>query len=327
MARTLSAISALSAAICIGLAGVGTVASVAHAEAPMVKTQAPGYYRFNVGDFEVTALSDGTVKLPVIKLLTNTKPENVMAALKKGYLKETVETSVNGYLVNTGSKLVLIDTGAAGLFGPTLGNLVNNLKASGYKPEQVDEIYVTHMHPDHVGGLMQQSTLAFPNATLRIEKNDTDFWLSDANLNAAPDGAKGFFQGAMASVKPYASAGKLKTFQGNTELVPGVRAQSAFGHTPGHTVYVVESKGEKLMLWGDLMHVAAVQFEEPSVTIEFDTDSKAAAAERKKAYADAAKNGYMVGVSHIAFPGVGQLRAAPSGEGYVWVPLNYTSLK
>jgi glyoxylase-like metal-dependent hydrolase (beta-lactamase superfamily II) len=128
-------------------------------------------------------------------------------------------------------------------------------------------------------------------------------------------------------VRPYATAGKLKTFQGNTELVPGVRAQSAFGHTPGHTVYVVESKGEKLMLWGDLMHVAAVQFDEPSVTIDFDSDTKAAAAERKKAYADAAKNGYMVGVSHIAFPGVGQLRAASTGEGYIWVPLNYSSLK
>jgi glyoxylase-like metal-dependent hydrolase (beta-lactamase superfamily II) len=319
--------NAITTAICIALGGFVAYTPAAMAEAPMVKTQAPGYYRFNVGDFEVTALSDGTVKLPILKLLSNTKPENVMAALKKGYLKETVETSVNGYLVNTGTKLVLIDTGAAGLFGPTLGNLVNNLKASGYKPEQVDEIYITHMHPDHVGGLMQQSALAFPNATLRIEKNDTDYWLSDANLNAAPDGAKGFFQGAMASVRPYAAAGKLKTFQGNTELVPGVRAQSAFGHTPGHTVYVVESKGEKLMLWGDLMHVAAVQFEEPSVTIEFDSDTKAAAAERKKAYADAAKNGYLVGVAHIAFPGLGQLRAASTGEGYVWVPLNYSSLK
>ncbi len=320
-------LNAFTSALCIALGGLLAHTPVAQAEAPMVKTQAPGYYRFNVGDFEVTALSDGTVKLPMLKLLSNAKPENLLAALKKGFLKEMVETSVNGYLVNTGSKLVLIDTGAAGLFGPTLGNLVNNLKASGYKPEQVDEIYITHMHPDHVGGLMQQSTLAFPNATLRIEKNDTDFWLSDANLNAAPDGAKGFFQGAMASVRPYANAGKLKTFQGNTELVPGVRAQSAFGHTPGHTVYVVESKGEKLVLWGDLMHAAAVQFDDPSVTIEFDSDTKAAALERKKAYADAAKGGYLVAAAHIAFPGVGQLRAASTGEGYVWVPLNYSSLK
>src|SRR6185436_4118757 len=138
------------------LASVATIASLngsAQAKAPLAKTQ-PGWYRMMLGDFEITALSDGTVALPVDKLLTNTTPAKVQAALSRAYLKPPVETSVNGYLVNTGSKLVLIDTGAAGLFGPTLGNLVNNLKASGYQPDQVDEIYITHLHPDHVGGIM-----------------------------------------------------------------------------------------------------------------------------------------------------------------------------
>ena len=116
-----------------------------------------------------------------------------------------METSVNGYLINTGSKLVLIDTGAAGLFGPTLGDLVANLKASGYQPEQIDEIYITHMHPDHVGGLMTGGAVAFPNATLRMDKADADFWLSEANMKAAPKDSQGFFQGAMASVNPYAA--------------------------------------------------------------------------------------------------------------------------
>lgn len=297
------------------------------ADAPMVKTQAPGYYRTMLGDFEVTAISDGTVKLPMLKLLTNTKPETVAAALKAGFLKEMVETSVNAYLINTGTKLVLIDTGAAGLFGPTLGNLLANLQAAGYKPEQVDEIYITHMHADHVGGLLDKGTVAFPNAVLRINKLDTDYWLSEANMNAAPEGAKGFFKGAMASVKPYVDAGKLKPFEGDTELVPGVRSMSTYGHTPGHSAYIVESKGEKLVLWGDLMHVAAVQFANPSVTIQFDTNNKAAEQARKKAYADAAKNGYLVGISHVSFPGLGHLVTAPGGKGYTWMPLNYSSLK
>jgi glyoxylase-like metal-dependent hydrolase (beta-lactamase superfamily II) len=321
MMRPLNAL--LAAMVFAGCAVTGT----AFAEAPMVKTQAPGYYRMMLGDFEVTAISDGTVKLPMLKLLTNTKPEAVSAALKKGFLNELVETSVNTYLINTGSKLVLIDTGAAGLFGPTLGNLLANLQAAGYKPEQVDEIYITHMHPDHVGGLMEKSVLAFPNAVLRINKADTDYWLSEANLKAAPEGAKGFFQGAMASVNPYVAAGKLKTFEGNTELIPGVRAVEAFGHTPGHTVYAVESKGEKLMLWGDLMHVAAVQFEKPSVTIQFDSNNTLAEKNRQKAFADAAKNGYVIGLSHVAFPGLGHLRTSPGAKGYTWVPLNYSSLK
>ena len=117
----------------------------------MAKTMAPGFYRMMLGDFEITALSDGTVNLPVDKILTGIKPAEVNKALAKQGLKAPLETSVNGYLVNTGEKLVLIDAGASNLFGPTLGKLVANLKAAGYTPEQVDEIYITHLHPDHVG--------------------------------------------------------------------------------------------------------------------------------------------------------------------------------
>lgn len=308
----------------IGLTLLSTTVSVAHAEAPMVKTQAPAYHRFMLGDFEITALSDGTVKLPMLKLLQG-NPAQLAEALRRGFLRELVETSVNGYLVNTGKKLVLIDTGAAGLFGPTLGNLQANLVASGYKPEQVDEIYITHMHPDHVGGLVKDGKIAFPNAILRIDQRDVDFWLSMANLEAAPEANKGFFQGARASVNPYVAAGKLKPFNGSMELVPGIRSVSTYGHTPGHTVYQIESQGEKLVLWGDLMHVAAVQFEDPSVTIAFDTDSQAAKTQREKAFAEAASAGHLVGSTHISFPGVGNLRG--NGKGYVWVPLNYSGLK
>ncbi len=309
-------------AVAIAIFGL-SVASFA--AGPMVKTQAPGYYRIMLGEFEVTAISDGTVKLPVKDLL-NAPSAKVDAALQKNFISHPVETSVNAYLINTGSKLVLVDTGAAGLFGPTLGNLLANLKAAGYQPEQVDEIYITHMHPDHVGGLMNGNAMAFPNATLRIDKADTDFWLDEAKMKAAPKDAQGFFQGAMASVNPYVAAGKLKTFEGGTELVPGIKALAAHGHTAGHTVYAVESKGEKLMLWGDLMHVAAVQFDDPSVTIKFDTETKAAARQRVKAYTDAAKNGYLVGGAHLAFPGMGHVRKA-AGKGFTWVPVNYSSLK
>jgi len=306
------------------LAGALALASLAaSAAAPQAKGQAPGWYRMMVGDFEVTALADGTVGLPVDKLLTNTTPGHVQAALARAYLKVPLETSVNGYLINTGSKLVLIDTGAANLFGPTLGNLLSNLKASGYQPEQVDEIYITHLHADHVGGATLNGQAAFPNAIIRTDKREGDFWLSKENLEKAPEAMKGFFQGAQASMKPYVDAGKYKPFDGDGELVPGIRSMATYGHTPGHTVYVVESKGQKLVVWGDLMHVAAVQFAEPSVTIQFDSDSKRAAPQRKKAYADAAKGGYYVAVAHVSFPGIGQLRA--DGKGYRWLPANYTS--
>ena len=304
-------------------ATVLALATAAHAGAPQAKGQAPGWYRMMLGSFEITALSDGTVALPVNKLLTNPTEARVQQLLARQYLQAPLETSVNGYLVNTGSKLVLIDVGAAKLFGPTLGKLVANLKASGYQPEQVDEIYITHMHADHVGGLMDGDKLAFPNAVVRADMREGGFWLSQANLDAAPEAAKGFFQGAMASMNPYVVAGKFKPFDGDTELVPGIRAVPTRGHTPGHAMYVVESDGNRLVVWGDLMHVAAVQFLEPATTIQFDNDAKAAGPQRKKQYADAAKKGYFVAVAHISFPGIGKLRA--DGRGYQWIPANYTA--
>ena len=275
-----------------------------------------------LGDFEVTALSDGTVPLEVKKLLTNTTPTRVDALLRRAFLADPVETSVNAYLVNTGAKLVLIDAGAGTLFGPTLGGLVANLKAAGYQPEQVDEVYVTHMHPDHVGGLVAAGAPAFPNAIVRADRRDAEFWLAQATLDAAPESDKGFIRGAMASLDPYVAAGRFKPFDGAGELVPGIRAVPTYGHTKGHTMYVVESKGQVLAVLGDLMHVAAVQFPEPAVTIRFDTDPKLAAMERKRVYADSAARRHWLAVAHLPFPGIGHIR--PDGHGYVYVPANYS---
>jgi glyoxylase-like metal-dependent hydrolase (beta-lactamase superfamily II) len=309
---------------CLVLA-LAALASPALANAPLSKASTPGWYRMMLGDFEITALSDGTVALPVDKLLTNTTPAKVEAALTRAYQKPQLETSVNCYLINTGSKLVLIDAGAGTLFGPTLGKLLISLKASGYQPEQIDEIYITHMHPDHIGNLAAGGKIVFPNAIVRAAKAEGEQWLSQANLDKAPDAAKDYFKGAMASVNPYVTAGKYKPFEGATELVPGIKAVPAIGHTNGHTIYEVTSKGQKLVVWGDLIHVAAVQFAEPAVTIQFDTDSKKAAAERQKVFADAAKQGYFAAIAHISFPGIGQLRV--DGPGYRWMPVNYSAGK
>jgi glyoxylase-like metal-dependent hydrolase (beta-lactamase superfamily II) len=315
----------LITALAVAAAAVTTALpwQAARAEAAMAKSQAPGWYRMKVGAFEVTALSDGTVSLPVDKLLSGNKPEVINGLLARAHLKAPVETSVNGYLVNTGSKLVLIDAGAAGLFGPTLGKLVANLKAAGYTPDQVDEIYITHMHPDHVGGLVASGQMVFPKAIVRADVREGGFWLNPENLDKAPADAKGFFQGAMASLNPYVAAGKLQPFDGATELVPGIRAVPAVGHTPGHTIYLAESEGSRIVFWGDLLHVAAVQFSWPSTTIAFDSDSRAAAPARMKNLADAARQGYFVALAHVSFPGIGQVRA--NGKGYLWLPANYVS--
>jgi glyoxylase-like metal-dependent hydrolase (beta-lactamase superfamily II) len=299
-------------------------AAAAQASAPQQKTQAPGWYRMMLGDFEVTVLSDGIFPLKVGELLSNVSAQQAATALMRAYLKDPVDTSVNGFLINTGSKLVLVDTGCGTFYGPSMGKLLANLKASGYQPEQVDEIYITHMHGDHAGGLVADGKLAFPNAIVRAAKQEADFWLNKAHMDAAPQERKASYQMAMTAIEPYVAGGKFRPFSGDTDLVPGVKAVAAHGHTAGHTVYVVESLGQKLVLWGDLMHVAAVQFPDPSVTIQFDTDSAAAAAARKKLFADAAGHGYWVASAHLSFPGTGHLRAA--GTGYDFVPVNYSAV-
>lgn len=291
------------------------------AGAPQLKAQAPGYYRIMVGNFVVTALSDGTVALPVDQLLLYTSKAHVDKILAKHFLSSPLQTSVNGYLINTGKKLVLVDTGAGSLFGPSLGKLVRNLKASGYEPSQVDDIFLTHLHPDHVGGLVADGKRVFPNAIVYASRKDSEYWLNEKNLKAAPKDDKQFFKDAMASLNPYIKIGRFKTFAGDTLLLPGIETIPAPGHTPGHTMYKVHSEGHTLLLWGDIVHVAAVQFANPSIAIKFDTNPKEAVATRKKVFKAVAASGELVGGAHLAFPGLGHLRKAH--RGYLYVPVNY----
>jgi len=294
------------------------------AAAPMAKTPAPGYFRMMLGDFEITALNDGTTRLPFDKLLTNIKPEEITAALTKAHMPPPVETSFNAYLVNTGTKLVMIDSGAGTMFAPTLGKMLANLKAAGYQPEQVDEIYISHMHGDHIGGLVSNGQAVFPNAIVRADKAEADYWLSPANAEKAPEAMKGGFKNAATAIDPYKALGHFKPFEGAVELVPGVRSQPAHGHTPGHSTYVVTSKDQKLVLIGDMIHVGAVQFAEPTATLLYDSDAKAAFAERQKLFDDAARQGYLLGAAHIAFPGIFYLH--PQGKGYEYQPVNFTQM-
>lgn len=294
------------------------------AGAEMVNTQAPGYYRFMLGQTQVTVLNDGTVDLPVDKLLQQ-PAEKTLTALAKQHQHAPLETSVNVYLVNTGNKLVLIDAGAGSLFGPTLGNVVNNLALAGYTPEQVDEVYISHMHPDHVGGLSRDGQRVFPHAIVRADAAEAAYWLSEDELAKAPDDKKGFFQGAMASLKPYQVAGKLKTFSGKTELAKGITAQPTPGHTPGHISYLVGTGNTSLLILGDIIHVAAVQFGHPEITIGFDSNASAAKSQRMGLFKRAAEDGQLVAATHLQFPSLGYINAA--GAGYRWVPANYQRLK
>jgi glyoxylase-like metal-dependent hydrolase (beta-lactamase superfamily II) len=292
------------------------------AAAPQVRTQAPGFYRLMLGSFEITALNDGTIDFPMDQLLLNAKPGEVEAAFKNAYLMLPAETSVNAFLINTATKLILVDTGAGNLYGPTLGHLLDNLRAAGYRPEEVDTILLTHLHGDHVGGLSLNGKMAFPNATLYVNQKEVSYWLNESKEAGAPESQQGNFKIARQAMGLYLAANRMKPFTGDTQLFPGIKAVDAPGHSPGHTMYLIESDGQKLLLWGDLMHAAAVQFADPGVAIQWDSDPKQAVATRQQVLADAAKNGYWIAGAHLPFPAFGHVRA--DGKGYVFIPINYT---
>lgn len=319
-------VARVAAALLFALSAVAVPALVtpAHAAAPLRGEQAPGYYRIMIGDIEVTALSDGTIDFPMDTLLTGERPEQIRAAFGKAFQRLPAESSMNQFLVNTGGRLVLVDAGAGTFFGPTLGRTLASLRAAGYTPEQVDDVVITHMHLDHTGGLVHDGERSFPNATVHIARAEHDFWMQPANASKVPEGVRQSFAVAREALQPYSDAGKLVTFDGEAVIAPGVRAIRLPGHTVGHTGYAIESRGETLLAWGDVVHAAAIQFADPSVRIVWDSDGQAARRERDAVLAQAAKEGFIVAGAHLPFPGLGHVTRAADGKGYVFVPVTYT---
>jgi glyoxylase-like metal-dependent hydrolase (beta-lactamase superfamily II) len=295
--------------------------AAAHAAAPQVRTQVPGWYRTMLGRFEITALSDGTHTFPVDTVMTDVTPAAVDAALARNDLHRPVQGSINAFLVNTGTQLVLIDTGAGALYGDCCGKLLANLRAAGYAPEQVDVVLLTHLHKDHVGGVDAGGKPAFPNAVVRAAGADADYWLSGERRAAAPAFLTSFFDSAAAALAPYTAAGRFQPFAPGATLLPGIRAVAEPGHTPGHSGYLVEDGGRALLVWGDVVHVAAVQLDQVQATVKYDTSAPEARATRTGLLERAAREHLLVGAAHVAFPGLGHVRR--DGAGYAWVPLNY----
>ena len=299
----------------------------AMAGAPQTTAQAPGYYRVMIGRTEVTALFDG-INLIDAKLLKNAKEAEVRRLLARQFVDHPkMQTAVNAFLVNTGSQLALIDTGAGKLYGPALGNVLQNLKSAGYKPEQVDAVILTHLHGDHVAGLNDaENRPVFNNATVHVAQTESDFWLSPEREANAPEGIKRRIKMVRQIAEPYLAQGKWKTFMPGTHVAPGIFAVAAPGHTPGHTAFAVESDGQRLLIWGDLVHCHAIQFARPDVAIEFDVDLKQAVATRLAIFRQVAESKELVAGMHLPFPGIG--RVHPEGKDtYRWVPVEFAPLK
>lgn len=292
---------------------------------PMATSQAPGFYRMMLGDWQITAVSDGTVVIDSEKLLTHIDHATLSKRMADQAMTPQTETSVNAYVINTGKQLILVDSGAGPLFGKAGGHLLENLRAAGIAPEQIDTVLLTHIHADHSGGVQHDGKPAFPNATVRVDQRDVDFWLNPAHESDVEQSQRHTFAESARSLRPVIDAGKLKPFTAPAEIIAGIEALPAGGHTPGSVIYKVSRGGETMLLWGDIIHVQAVQMPQPDVAIHFDVDQAKAVERRKATLAMAARENVWIASAHIAFPGIGKVKKA--GEGYRWVPVNYSSLQ
>ena len=292
----------------------------AAAKAPVAVRQVPGLYRLKVGGFQVTAVNDGMLGLDLGLYPEAERPEAERLVEAAFLAAGRIPTAVNAYLVNTGDSLVLIDTGTATAMGPTLGRLAENLGAAGVDPAAVDVVLITHLHPDHASGLLAAGGSAgFPNAQVLVAEAEHGFWTDDGVLARTPADSKPFFEAARAAVAPYAARGRLQRFAPGREVVPGITALAAPGHTPGHAMFRVASGNDALLVWGDVVHTAALQFPHPEWAISFDVDRAAAIETRRRVFDMAATERMRVAGMHLPFPGIGHVTR--TGAGYAYAPV------
>jgi glyoxylase-like metal-dependent hydrolase (beta-lactamase superfamily II) len=289
------------------------------ADLPLPAVQTPGVYHHRLGDAVVTAVNDGMFE-GATALLTNVTPSQAEALLASTFRPLPPRLTVNTFLLTVGGKRILFDTGCAASFGPTVGAMLANLAAMGVAPETISTVVLTHGHPDHANGLIDAAGAAvFPDAELLVSAKEKAFWLDDAIMGGAPDDFKGFFLGARAAFAAYASRTRLIEAG---EVLPGVTAIPAYGHTPGHTAYMVTSGGESLLIWGDVVHLPGVQFARPDAGVTFDGDGPAAIATRARLMDMAATDKLLVAGMHLDFPVFGHV--VRQGQGYAHVPVVWT---
>jgi glyoxylase-like metal-dependent hydrolase (beta-lactamase superfamily II) len=281
----------------------------------------PETHRFKVGGFEVVVIKDGARAsgAPGETFGTDQKPEAVSALLKQNFLP--TDAFVNGFspvLINTGSDVILFDTGM-GEQGRAngMGRLSEGMIAAGYSPEDVSIVVLTHMHGDHIGGLMEKGKPAFANARYVTGKREYDFWVDPAREGTAAAGGQ---KGVLANVKPLAE--KI-TFLGDNggDVVSGISGHPAFGHSPGHMIYRVESDGKQLILAADTANHFVLSLQRPDWEVKFDMDKAAAAATRKKVFDMVASDRVAFLGYHMPFPSVGYVEKLDTG--YRFVPKSY----
>ena len=317
-----------------GVAAIGAASALsplisqeASAAAPAAAAQAPGFYRYKVGTIECTSLNDGVFLRPIDDFVSNVPKEKARAEAEAAYMpKGMVAVPFNPQLVNSGSKLVLIDCGLGiGMLEPSkgrVGRMMQNLAAAGVDPKSIDAVIMSHLHPDHTNGIRAaDGTMAFPNAEIMVPAKEWEFWMSDENAAKAQSNEmmKGYFANAK---KVYTGIeSKVTKYDWGKEVGPGITAIAAVGHTPGHTTFAIASGGSTVLIQSDITNIPELFLRNPDWHVAYDTDPAVAQETRHKFYDMAAAEKATVVGFHFAFPSIGHVEK--NGNGYRLVPVAF----
>lgn len=308
---TLSRRAFASAALAAPFAATAAAPVVAQAANPA--TARAALYSAPLGRYKITALLDGIAPLGRGVFFGSDQIDRVMQ--ETGLGPEALPAPISSYLLQSEDRTILIDAGMglefAG-FGPGFGRLFPGLAALGLKPEDIDTLIITHLHVDHIGGMLHGGSAVFPNAEVIIAEQEAGFWTDPAMLAAAPEEAKGFFQLAAGTVAAYGD--QITLVQDGAEIAPGVSAQLAVGHTPGHMALRIDGGDRQMLMVADLLHSADIHTAVPEAGFGFDVDAAVAVETRKRLFDQLSSDKTLIAGSHIHFPGFG--RILPAGEAY-----------
>jgi glyoxylase-like metal-dependent hydrolase (beta-lactamase superfamily II) len=301
------------------------LSGVARASAPISNQQAPGYYRFKLGEYEITILHDGARTFPLPDgFVTNVQKDQALAAAGEAFMPPgKVTVPFNPTLINTGSKLVLIDTGNGPSPDGAVGLLFPNLAAAGVKPADIDIVVLSHLHPDHTNGLRaMDGTIAFPNATIIAPAPEWAFWMNDDNMAKADDAVtKNYFANTRKVLGGLDE--RIGRYEWGSEVAPGITAISTPGHTPGHTSFAIASGSSRMLVQSDVTKIPEFFLRNPNWHVMYDHDPEQAAATRHKFYDMAASEKMLVAGYHFSFPSAGHVEK--DGAGYRLVPVAWNA--
>lgn len=294
-------------------------AAPAEAAAPMFGDARPTHYRFKLGGFEVTTVFDGSVAVDgPHPIFGNDQPKEVVQklAVEQKLPPDKMEIMFTPVIVNTGRELVLFDTGNGPARRPSAGQMLARLQAAGYTADQVDVVVLTHYHGDHIGGLVDDGKPRFPNARYVANEVENNFWTHSDRMSGPTEGNAKLVQ---SNVKPFAD--KTTFIKDGANVVTGITAVAAYGHTPGHTAFHVESDGKRLLIGGDFTNHYALSLARPEWHVGFDVEKEKAVETRKRLLDMLATDAIPFAGYHMPFPAVGFVEK--TGDGFRYIAASY----